>query len=133
MTSTPTTPGVSGLLQIAMPVQQIDRAVAFYRDVIGLPFLFQAGTLAFFDLHGVRLMLDIPETEEFRHPGSILYFRVPDLRASFEAMRGRGAEFIDEPHLIHSDGRQDLWMAFFRDGEGNVHALASEVPAGTAV
>ncbi|GMU41432.1 MAG: hypothetical protein AMXMBFR23_22980 [Chloroflexota bacterium] len=133
MTSTPSTPGVSGLLQIAMPVQEIDRAVAFYRDVIGLPFLFQAGNLAFFDLNGVRLMLDIPESEEFRHPGSVLYFRVPDLRAGYEAMRGGGAEFIGEPHLIHSDGRQDLWMAFFRDGEGNVHALASEVPAGTVV
>jgi catechol 2,3-dioxygenase-like lactoylglutathione lyase family enzyme len=128
MTTTPATPGVAGLLQIAMPVQDIERAVAFYRDVIGLPFLFQAGNLAFFNLNGVRLMLDIPESEEFRHPGSILYLRVPDLRAGYAAMRAHGAEFISEPHLIHNDGTNELWMAFFRDGEGNVHALASEVP-----
>ncbi|MDA0270117.1 MAG: VOC family protein [Chloroflexi bacterium] len=128
MTTTPATPGVAGLLQIAMPVQDIERAIAFYRDVIGLPFLFQAGNLAFFNLHGVRLLLDIPETEEFRHPGSILYFRVPDLNAGYEAMRAHGVEFISEPHLIHNDGTNELWMAFFRDGEGNVHALASEVP-----
>lgn len=128
MTTTPATPSVSGLLQIAMPVKDIDRAVAFYRDVIGLPFLFQAGNLAFFDLNGVRLMLDIPESSEFDHPGSVLYFRVPDLDAGYEAMRGRGVDFLQGPHLIHSDGTNELWMAFFPDGEGNVHALASEIP-----
>lgn len=57
-----------GLLQIAMNVKDINRAVAFYRDILGLPFLFQAGNLAFFDLGGVRLMLDIPENPRFDHP-----------------------------------------------------------------
>ncbi len=122
-----TGPGVAGLLQVALPVEDIDRAVAFYRDVLGLPFLFQAGPLAFFDLGGVRLMLSIPESEEFARPGSVLYLRVADIHAATEAIRGR-AELVAEPHRIHSDGRIELWMTFFRDGEGNTLAFASEVP-----
>jgi methylmalonyl-CoA/ethylmalonyl-CoA epimerase len=127
-----TVPGLSSLLQIAMPVKDIERAVAFYRDKLGIKFLFQAGRLAFFDLDGVRLMLDIVEEAggEFDHPGSVLYFRVADLTASYDALRARGIEFVSEPHLIHRDeqARQETWMAFFRDGEQNVLALAAEVP-----
>jgi catechol 2,3-dioxygenase-like lactoylglutathione lyase family enzyme len=121
-------PGLASILQIAMPVKDINRAVAFYRDTLGMKFLFQAGNLAFFDCDGVRLMLDIAEDKEFDHPGSVLYFRVPDVNASYEALRGRGVEFISEPHIVHKDDKQELWMAFFRDGEQSVHALAAEVP-----
>lgn len=121
-------PALGPLMQINMPVQDIDRAVVFYRDVLGLPFLFQAGTLAFFDCGGVRLLVDVAESEEFAHPGSTLYFRVDDLDAQVEALKARGVEFVSEPHRIHSDGRTELWMAFFRDGEWNTHALASERP-----
>jgi catechol 2,3-dioxygenase-like lactoylglutathione lyase family enzyme len=120
--------GLSGLLQIAMRVKDVDRAVAFYRDTLGIPFLFRAGNLAFFDLDGVRLMLDLPEGEEFDHPGSILYFRVPDVRPKYEELRARGVEFVGEPHIVNRDARHELWMAFFRDGEENVLALAAEVP-----
>jgi catechol 2,3-dioxygenase-like lactoylglutathione lyase family enzyme len=120
--------GLSALLQIAMPVKDIERAVAFYRDMLGVPFLFGAGNLAFFDLDGVRLMLDIPEDKQFDHPGSILYFRVPDVRARHAELLARGVSFLDEPHVVHRDDRHELWMAFFHDGEGNVHALAAEVP-----
>lgn len=117
-----------GLLQIAMNVKDIDRAVAFYRDVLGLPFLFQAGNLAFFDLNGVRLMLDIPEDERFDHPGSPLYFRVADIQAGHAHLVAHGVKMEgDGPHIVHKDASMELWMTFFDDGEGNLHALASEV------
>lgn len=121
---------LKSLLQINMPVRDIERAVTFYRDTLGLPFQFQAGNLAFFDLDGVRLLVDVPEGEgsEFDHPGSILYFRVDDIRAAYEGLLSKGVTFIAEPHVVHKDGRVELWMAFFRDGDQNVHAIASEVP-----
>jgi methylmalonyl-CoA/ethylmalonyl-CoA epimerase len=116
------------LMQIAMPVQEIGRAVAFYRDVLGLPFLFQAGNLAFFDLHGVRLMLDIPENERFVHAGSPLYFRVADIQAGHDHLVAHGVKMEPEgPHIVHQDDSMELWMTFFDDGEGNLHALACEV------
>lgn len=123
-------PGVDpqGLMQIAMPVKDIGRAVAFYREVLGLPFLFQAGNLAFFDLNGVRLMLDIPEDERFDHPGSPLYFRVADIHAGHAALVAKGVQIEgDGPHIVHKDASVELWMTFFHDGEGNIHALASEI------
>ena len=129
-TVTTTGSGLTGLLQISMRARDIDRAVAFYRDTLGLPFLFQAGNLAFFDLDGVRLLLDVPEQPggEFDHAGSILYFRVADVSAEYERLRAAGVEFVDAPRVIHRDDRHELWMAFFRDGEDNVLALSAEVP-----
>ncbi len=109
--------------------EDIERAVRFYRDTLGLAFLFQAGNLAFFDCGGVRLLVDVAESEEFAHPGSILYFRVDDLDGTYEALKAKGVEFVGPPHLVHSDGRVELRMAFFSDGEGNTHALASETAA----
>ncbi len=117
-----------GLLQIAMNVKDIDRAVAFYRDVLGLPFLFQAGNLAFFDLGGVRLMLDIPESPRFDHPGSPLYFRIADIQAGHAHLVSHGVQMEPEgAHIVDKDASMDLWMTFFEDGEGNLLALASEV------
>jgi methylmalonyl-CoA/ethylmalonyl-CoA epimerase len=114
--------------QIAVVVQDLDRAVAFYRDALGLRFLFQAPPkLAFFDCGGVRLMLDVPEEAEFKHSSSILYYRVDDIQGTWAALRGRGVEFRDEPHLVARMPDHELWMAFFRDTEGNTLALMSEV------
>ena len=119
------------LMQINMPVKEIDSAVAFYRDTLGLPFLFQAGTLAFFDCGGVRLLVDIAEGEEFSHPGSILYFTVEDIHAAYEELKGRGVQFASEPHVINKTPTSELWMAFFSDGQWNTHAIAAEVPVTT--
>ena len=119
------------LMQINMPVREIDSAVAFYRDTLGLPFLFQAGTLAFFDCGGVRLLVDIAEGEEFSHPGSILYFTVEDIHAAYEELKGRGVQFASEPHVINKTPTSELWMAFFSDGQWNTHAIAAEVPVAT--
>ena len=121
------------IAQIAINVHDVQRAVAFYRDVLGLRFLFQAGEkMAFFDCGGTRLMLSLPETPEYDHPGSVLYYQVEDIGGTYEALRARGARFEGEPHLIAKMPDHDLWMAFGRDSERNVFALMSEVrqPAG---
>ena len=123
--------GLSTLGQISMNVHDLQRATEFYRDTLGVPFLFAAPNLSFFDLGGVRLMLSPPEGAAFDHPGSVLYFRVPDLREAHATLRGRGVAFIDEPHLIADMGNHELWMCFFRDTEGNVLALMSEVAKGS--
>jgi predicted enzyme related to lactoylglutathione lyase len=118
---------ITAIGQIAINVKDPARATAFYRDVIGLKFLFAAGNLAFFDCGGVRLMLDVAEKPEFDHPSSIIYFKVADLRAANERMKSAGAKFEDEPHLIARMPDHELWMCFFRDTEGNLLALMSEV------
>ncbi|HEY1262669.1 MAG TPA: VOC family protein [Terriglobales bacterium] len=120
--------GISGLGQIAINVHDPERATAFYRDVLGLPFLFQAGALSFFDCGGVRLMLSRAEKPEFDHPSSILYFTVPDIHAAYRRLAEAGASLEGEPHLIAKMPAHDLWMTFFRDSESNFLGLMSEVP-----
>jgi len=114
--------------QIAINAHDVDRATAFYRDVLGLPHLFRAGQLSFFQCGGVRLMLDKPEKPEFDHPSSILYFQVGDIQAACQRLRNAGVRFEDEPQVIARMPDHDLWMTFFRDSEGNLLALMSEVP-----
>jgi catechol 2,3-dioxygenase-like lactoylglutathione lyase family enzyme len=121
--------GLSQIGQIGVGVNDLERAVRFYRDVLGLPFLFQVPSLAFFDCAGVRLMLSTPERPELDHPASILYYKVGDLKQAYATLRERGAEFVDEPHLIAKMPDHDLWMAFLKDTEGNTLGLMSEVRA----
>ena len=132
MTSEPimTTPPVSlsRIGQIAIVVKDVEAATAFYRDVLGMRFLFAFPGLAFFDCDGVRLMLSRPEKPEFDHPSSILYFRVPDIQQAYASLRAHDVRFDDEPHLIARMPDHDLWMTFFRDLDGNALALMSEVP-----
>jgi methylmalonyl-CoA/ethylmalonyl-CoA epimerase len=113
--------------QIAINAHDVDRATAFYRDVLGLPHLFRAGQLSFFDCGGVRLMLDNAQKPEFDHPSSIIYFQVGDIRAAHKRLKEGGAKFEDEPHVIAQMPKYDLWMTFFRDTEDNLLALMSEV------
>jgi methylmalonyl-CoA/ethylmalonyl-CoA epimerase len=120
--------GISRVGQIAINAHDVKRAAAFYRDALGLKLLFEAVPgLAFFDCGGVRLMLTRPEKPEFDHPSSILYFAVTDIQAAFAGMKEKGVQFQDEPHLIARMPDHDLWMAFFRDPEGNLMGLMSEV------
>jgi methylmalonyl-CoA/ethylmalonyl-CoA epimerase len=114
--------------QIAINAHDVDRATAFYRDALGLTHLFRAGQLSFFDCGGVRLMLDKAEKPEFDHPSSILYFQVGDIQATYKRLSEGGAKFEDTPHVIAQMPKYDLWMTFFRDTEGNLLALMSEVP-----
>ena len=116
--------------QVARAVKEIARAEAWYRDVLGLTHLYTFGRLAFFDCGGVRLMLeDRSIVEELDlHNDSVLYFRVADIQAAYDELCRRGAEFIDAPHIIatHPDGT-DEWMAFFKDCDGGLLAIMSQV------
>lgn len=120
--------GISRIGQIAINAHDVERAAAFYQETLGLKLLFQAGPgLAFFDCGGVRLMLTRPEKPEFDHPGSILYFAVPDIQGAHATMKDKGVRFEDEPHLVARMPDHDLWMVFFRDSEENLMGLMSEV------
>lgn len=125
---------LSAIGQIALVVRNIDEATAFYRDKLCVPFLFSAPPkLAFFDLAGIRLMLAEPENpDETNRVGnnSTLYFNVADINRAFETLRQRDVAVEDEPHLIATLGDIELWMAFFRDPDGNLIGLMSEVPVG---
>jgi len=126
--SSGTTPSLlSRIGQIAIVVKDVERATAFYRDVLGMRFLFAFPGLAFFDCDGVRIMLNRAEKKEFDHPSSILYFRVPDIQAAYNTLRERKVEFRDEPHVVARMPEHDLWMTFFRDLDDNVLALMAEV------
>lgn len=109
--------------QIARSVKDIEAAVAWYRDVLGLTHLYTFGKLAFFDLGGVRLYLD----EGGQQADSVIYFRVPDIHSAHATLEARGLTFVSAPHLIHrhADGAEE-WMAFFNDNEGRVLAIMSQ-------
>jgi methylmalonyl-CoA/ethylmalonyl-CoA epimerase len=115
--------------QIAVRVQDLDRAVATYRDRLGLHLLFRAPpALAFFECGGVRLMLAPPEPGEFDHAASILYFSVGDISTAHQELAARGIAFRTPPHEVADLGNRVLWLSDFEDGEGNVFALMAEVP-----
>jgi len=118
--------GLTSLGQILIPVKDLARALAFYRDTLGMRFLFEVPRMAFFDLDGVRLML-AEQDEKTNHSGSILYYRVDDLQAAASSLNKRGVTCAQEASLIAEMEDHDLWMAFFQDSEGNHLALMSEV------
>ena len=119
--------GIKQIGQIAINVHDASRAVEFYRDVLGLKHLFTAGNLAFFDCGGVRLMLSPPEKPEFDHPASILYFKVDNIEGAYDRLLQREVKTEDKPHMVAKMTDHDLWLASFRDSEGNLMCLMSEV------
>jgi methylmalonyl-CoA/ethylmalonyl-CoA epimerase len=124
--------GVSRIGQIAMTVGDLPRAIAFYRDVLGLRFLFEAPpAMAFFDCGGVRLMLSLPE-ETGSHAGerfgAILYYAVDDIQQAAAALTARGVVFEQPPHIVARLPHADLWMAFLRDPDGQMLAIMREAP-----
>src|SRR5262245_48064008 len=123
--------GVKRIGQIAVSVSNLERAVAFYRDTVGLKFLFQAPPgLAFFMCGEVRLMLALPEKDQPVNAASVIYYLVDDIKSEFNALRDKGAKAEGEPHLIARLPDHELWMAFFRDPDENMFALMSEVRDG---
>ena len=119
--------GLSLIGQINIPVHDLETSVAFYRNSLGMNFLFEVPTIAFFDCGGVRILLAVPEDDEFDHPSSIIYFKVVDIHSVADALQDRGVVISKKPHLIAEMPDHDLWMSFFQDPEGNTHALMSEV------
>jgi methylmalonyl-CoA/ethylmalonyl-CoA epimerase len=111
--------------QIALTVENLAEAKAFYQDVLGMRFLFDAGTMSFFQCGSVRLMIGASEKQADRG-GTILYFRVPEIRQAHGTLVANGVAFVQEPHLVARMKSHDLWLAFFRDPAGNTLALMSE-------
>jgi methylmalonyl-CoA/ethylmalonyl-CoA epimerase len=115
--------------QISLSITDLDRAVAFYKNALGLKHLFNAPPgLAFFDAGGTRLMLALPEQPGEATHSSVLYFRVPDVHAATAALAGRGVSFESEPRMIARMPDHDLWLAMFRDSEHNLLGLMCEMP-----
>ncbi|HEX2162868.1 MAG TPA: VOC family protein [Thermoanaerobaculia bacterium] len=113
--------------QIAVTVGDLDAMVAFYRDVLGLRFLFAAPPqMAFFDLGGVRLLLGRGQPGHAEHRGSILYFRVGSIDAAHRRLADHGVAFHQPPRKAHEDPRHELWLASFPDPEGNMIELMEE-------
>lgn len=114
--------------QVHVRILDLDRAVAFYRDRLGLPLLFQVPGLAFFRAGETRLMLSAAEQPEFDHPSSLLYFKVADILATHATLAQRGVSFGTPPHVVHRAEAHELWLSDFTDGEGNTFALMAERP-----
>ena len=116
---------VTGIGQLHISVSDLDVSRRFYRDVLGLPHLFDAPGMAFFDAGGVRLYLSRPEDERFRsHP--VVYYWVEDVDRAFEQLLERGAPVIARPHVVHDDGTAALWMAFVADPDGTPVGVMEE-------
>ena len=118
---------IEALGQVALTVGDVERSVAFYRDAVGLRFLFApAPTLAFFDVGGTRLMLSAAEGEFAPGSSTVLYLKVTDIDASYAEIQARGVAFVDAPHLVARMPDHELWMCFFRDPDAHTLALMCE-------
>ena len=125
----PIGPTLNQIGQIFVNVKDLDRATAFYRDVLGMAFLFSAPPgMAFFDCGGIRIMLGKADRPEIDHIASIIYYKVEEIERVYETFKAAGVEFIIAPHLVAQMPTYDLWLADFKDSEGNILALMSEVP-----
>ena len=114
--------------QLLIPVEDLDRAIGFYRDTLGIQFLFAAPPqMGFFQSGNVRLLVGVPENNGPRQRGSMVYFRVADIQTVFQTLVQRGVIFHTPPHLVHKAPTSELWLTEFRDPDGNGLALMSEI------
>ena len=124
--------GLSTIEQIAVNAHDIERALEFYRDKLGMKLLFSVPpNLAFFDCNGIRLMLSLPAKPEFDHPSSIIYFKVDDIQVAYATLSERGVTFAEVPAFVADMGTYALWLAAFHDSENNLLGLMSHVPKGS--
>jgi methylmalonyl-CoA/ethylmalonyl-CoA epimerase len=121
---------ITSVRQIGLPARDLDRAVEYYSAVLGVPVVARYGSLAFFDLDGVRVLLETAEDPAAR--AGVLYLAVDDIDAAHAELVARGVSFQSAPHLVFRDDEgtfgpagDEEWMAFFLDSEGNQLALAS--------
>lgn len=120
--------GLGEIAQIALTVEDEERATEFYRDVLGVKHLFTVPGMAFFDCGGIRLLLGRAQEELPGSKGAVLYHRVENVQRTFDLLSERGVEFKGEPHVAHRTEDYELWLAFFNDPDGNTLALMSETP-----
>ena len=114
--------------QLLVPVTDLERATAYYRDALGLRFLFSAPPqMSFFQAGNVRLLVGVPEDAQVAQRGSMIYFKVADINAVHATLSARGVKFFAAPHLVHSTPTYELWLTEFRDPDGNQLALMSEI------
>lgn len=118
--------GLGPLAQVAVTFHDVPGALAWYRDVLGLPLVFETNGMAFFAMGDVRLMMTRPEQAEHDHPASVLYFRVPNIDDAYAALDARGATFEDQPHLVGRMGSTEIWMFFVRDPERHLIGITEE-------
>jgi methylmalonyl-CoA/ethylmalonyl-CoA epimerase len=122
--------GVNRIGQIALSVQDVDKAEMFYRDLLGLRRLYRFGNLTFFDCGGVRLLIEKSEFPQSRFQASTIYFSCADIALGVCELERRGVNFTSRPHLVAPMEDHDLWMAFFEDPDGHTLALMQEAPKG---
>ena len=120
--------GLNAVRQVSVTAKNLDRAVTFYREKLGIEHAFTVANMAFFDCGAMRIMLAVPERPELDHPSSVLYFSVDDIHDAYRILRRRGVEFEGQPKIVAAMDHHDLWMAFFRDSEGNLLSLMAEQP-----
>lgn len=120
--------GLSSIGQICINTHDVKKAIEFYRDTLGMKFLFEVPHMAFFDCGGIRLMLALPDRPEFDHASSIIYFKVQDIQRAYDDLSSRGVRFESKPSLIARLSDHDLWLVDFRDVDNNLLALMSEAP-----
>jgi methylmalonyl-CoA/ethylmalonyl-CoA epimerase len=114
--------------QLLIPVDDFDKGVGFYRDTLGLPFLFAAPPqMAFFSCGSVRLLVGVVPAGQTPQRGSAVYFQVPDIHSVFASLEANGVRFAAEPHVVNRTPKSELWLAEFADPDGNQLALMSEV------
>jgi methylmalonyl-CoA/ethylmalonyl-CoA epimerase len=113
--------------QLMIPVTDLQKAIAFYRDALGLRFLFSAPPqMSFFQAGPVRLLIGVPESSRLAHRGSMIYFKVTDIQQVYDTLQSRGVAMGDRPHVVHRTPTMELWLCEFRDPDGNMLALMSE-------
>lgn len=119
--------------QLMIPIEDFDRGTAFYRDTLGLPFLFAAPPqMAFFMCGSVRLLVGVTPPGQKAQRGSAIYFQVKDIKGVHASLNAKGVRFLAEPHIVNRTPKSELWLAEFNDPDGNQLALMSDVPvAGT--
>lgn len=117
---------INSIYQVSVNVDDLDAAVDFYRDKLGITFIakFPPG-LAIFDCDDVHIMVSAVPGEG-SSGNSVIYFKVPDIQVAYQTLKERGVEFNREPHVIHSTDEYELWMAFFEDSDGNTMAITDE-------
>ncbi len=115
------------VMQVLIPVSDLDRGVAFYRDTLGIPFLFSAPPqMAFFSCGNVRLLVGVPPEGQKQRSAATVYLGIADIGAAFASLKAKGVGFQAEPHVVHRTGELEVWLAEFTDPDGNQLALMSE-------